>query len=307
MPWQIILLAAIWPENLEPYNRTAVEPRPVGENQSVWQEYGLEEAETATYERPGGARKLAFTAWKFKDSTGAMSAYRWLAPADSQPVKNVRYSARNAQATLASYGNYVVRFEGYRPSSGEIGFWIERLPGYKTGSLPALPTHLPEEGRTPYSERYIVGPESLKLFAPEVPLDALGFSYGTEAMLAKYGATRMLLIGFPNHAIARKQLPLVEQTSGGATVKRSGPLVAVAFGPSAETVAAKVKYDQQAQFSETVATKMPPVADMILAIFELTGLLLVVCVGGGLSVAAFLIWQRRARGGGEEPMTTLKI
>ena len=301
-----MLLAAIWPENLEPYKRTAAESIGTTENQSVWQEYGLLEAERATYSRPGLARPVTFTAWKFKDSTGAMATFRWLAPPDSQPVKNVPLSARNSQATLASYGNYVVKFEGYRPSSGEIGFWLERLPGYKAGSLPALPTHMPDPGHVAFSDRYITGPESLKLFAPELPTDSLGFHFGTEAMLARYGDTRLLVIGYPNHAIARKQLPLVQQTSGAA-IKRSGPLVAVAFGPQADAVASQVKYDQQAQFTETEPTKMPPVADMILAIFELTGVLLVVCVGGGVSVAAFLLWQRRARGGGEEPMTTLKI
>lgn len=301
-----MLLAVIWPENLEPYKRSAAESIGATDHQSVWQEYGLLEAERATYARPGAATSVTFTAWKFKDPTGAMAAYRWLAPADGQPVKNVPLSARNASGTLASYGNYVVKFEGYRPSSGEIGFWLERLPGYKAGSLPALPTHMPDEGHTPNSDRYVIGPESLKLFAPEVSAEALGFHFGTEAMLARFGDTRLLLIGYPNHAIARKQLPLVQQTTG-ATVLRSGPLVSVAFGPQAPAVAARVKYDQQAHFSETEPTKMPPVADMILAIFELTGVLLVVCVGGGLSVAAFLLWQRRQRGGGEDPMTTLKI
>src|ERR1039458_7765989 len=66
--------AAIWPETLGAYHRSTAS-KPAIADSAVWDEYGLRESETATYEN--GAAKFTGTAWRLQDSTGALAAYDW--------------------------------------------------------------------------------------------------------------------------------------------------------------------------------------------------------------------------------------
>jgi hypothetical protein len=280
----------------------------------LWAEYGLDEAERAVYE--AGGKRITATAYRMKDSTGAFAAFQWRSPADAQPIRNAEFGVFNASLALGASGNYLLEFEGYRPSAHEIDFWAERLPKHRGQSLPALPRFTPQDGLIPNQNRYVMGEASRAAFLPELPAQALGFNFSTEAQVARYrtadGEVRLAIVGFANHAIARQQLKLIEQTPG-VRVARSGPLVSVLFGGNHGAASGKllmaVKYDQLYQYSETAPTKPfeKQFADMILTIFSLIGVLLVVCVGGGLAIAFALRTYRLRTGQAEEPMTTLRL
>ena len=320
MPWQLIGLlltlalgapAAIWPPEIDAYKRKTVSPADTAAQADVWREYGFVEGEKATYAQ--GGRPLTATAWRFNESTGPMAAFYWQAPAGGTPVPLMKNALAAKGVTLAAVGNYLVRFEGsYRPSASEIGFWVERFPEYRNRSLPALPMFLPE-GAT--SKHYIVGPHSLAAFLGELPLAAAAFQYGTEILVARYptdkGGLRVVIAGFPNHAIARQQLRPFQQFAG-LNARRSGALVVVALPPVPEDAALvldKIKYDTVVEFSDTVPTRMPNIGGLVLDSFRMVGLLGLVGASSGGAVALVLMARRRSRDSGTstDVMTRLNI
>lgn len=319
MPWKLVALclalalsapSAIWPPEIDAYKRQTVAPATVAQA-DVWQEYGFVEGETATYLQ--GAKKLVATAWRFNESTGPMAAFYWQAPAKGTPIPLMKNALAAKGLTLAAVGNYLVRFEGtYRPSAGEIGFWVERFPGYKNRALPALPMFIPA-GAT--SKHYIVGTRSLAAFLGELPAATAGFEYGTEMVVARYptpkGELRVVIAGYPNHAIARQQLRAYQQFAG-LNAKRSGALVVVALPPVPEDaglILDKIKYDSVVEFSDTAPTKMPNIAGLVLGSFRLVGALSLVGIGSGSAVALYLFLhnRRQDRGTATDSMTRLNI
>lgn len=291
--------AAIWPPSLDAYKRISAEP--LNDDSPVWKEYGLQEAERAQFARAGRITKIVVEARRFNDSTGATAAAQLL---------------RSTAPTLYTRGNYVVAFlSGYKPSAGELEFWTDRLPGYKYGPTPTLPSFLPKEGRLADHDRYILGPASLQAFLPSIPAQAANFeAFQTEAQLADYGAAMLAVFRFPTPAIAKAQLKEFASVPN-AKIKRTGPVVAVAIGKDqpvpddlADRLLKGVSFDILFDYTETTPTKPPNVAAMILAIFELAGVVILVGLGGGLLVAAALVFARRSRGNQEDPsMTTLKL
>jgi len=306
MPWQLIGLllalsltasAAIWPPSIDPYQRQAVAAPDVSTPAGLWQEYGFVEGEIATY--TNGAKQLTATAWRFQESTGPMAVFFWLAPAGGTPLSPLKHALAAKNVTLAAIGNYLVRFEGtYRPSANEIEFWVEHFPGYRNRSLPALPTYLPPGAA---SLRYIVGPKSLAYFFSELPVATAAFQFSSELILARYptpaGELRVSVASYPNHHIARQQLPAYQQFAG-TNARRSGALVIVALPQvpaDAGPILDKIRYDAVVEFSETVPTQMPNVGGLLVAIFRLVGVLGVVGIGGGGLVALILLARTRAR------------
>ena len=302
---------AIWPPEIDAYRCQTVAPADTSAQADVWKEYGFVEGEKATYQQ--GARQLTATAWRFNESTGPMAAFFWHAPAGGTPIPLMKNALAAKGVTLAAVGNYLVRFEGsYRPSASEIGFWVERFPGYRNRALPALPMFLPE-GAT--SKHYIVGPRSLAAFLGELPVAAAAFDYGTEMLVARYptakGELRVVIAGFPNHAIARQQLRPFQQFAG-LNARRSGALVVVALPPVPEDAALvldQIKYDSVVQFSETVPVRMPNIGGLVLGSFRMVGWLSFVGMGSGGAVALVLVMRRRSRdrGTSTDVMTRLNL
>ncbi len=286
---------------------------PVEDPQGIWQEAGLQEA-MGVAEYSSGKSRFKVTAWRFGDPTGAMAAWQFLRPSEAKPSKRERYAALlPGNGLLAAAGNYLLQFEGYRPSVDEYRDWAESFRGYKGGSLPPLPKYLPDEGKTFGSERFIAGPKALAAFEPRLTAEIAAFQFSTEVQVAQYagaeGPVTLAILNFPTPQIARQQL-VKAQGLPGVYARRTGFLGVVAFGPAgaARQVADRVRFDQFVQYSDTERTTMPPVGDLLISIFTLTGLLLLVCVGGGLVMAGLIVLARRGRKGEEvEAMVTLHL
>ena len=192
------------------------------------------------------------------------------------------------------------------------------LPHVSHTSIPTLDTYLPPKGLLPRSERYILGPAGLKANAPEIPASAVNFDFGTEGQVAHYrtpaGPVTLAIFSFPTPSMARQQLPQFQKIAG-ATVKRTGPLVAVGLG----SASAAEKLLQAVNYQGIVAeNEKPPVkplelkpetaGQMILAIFSLAGLLLGFCLLSGLAVGGTLRLARRfGYSGAEGSLITLHL
>jgi hypothetical protein len=147
-----------------------------------------------------------------------------------------------------------------------------------------------------------------------------GFHLGTEAQFgifraAKGNATKgnmsLAVFNYPTPQIAMEKLGDFQKLPG-AVVKRTGPLIAVLLYPpdadAAERLLAKVRYDVQVTLNERVPGATDNPGNMLMAIFTLTGVLIVFCVIAGLFVGGFrtILFHRR-KGAAAEPMILLHL
>ncbi|HEY6392036.1 MAG TPA: hypothetical protein VIX89_12205, partial [Bryobacteraceae bacterium] len=165
------------------------------------------------------------------------------------------------------------------------------------------------------SKRYIYGPAALAQFEPRIPPSAVAFDFSTEGQLAKYrtpkGEVTLAIFSYPTPTMARQQLAEFEKLPG-ASAKRTGALLAIAFapGPTAQSLLSQINY--QATVS---ADQVPPLvlrpesaAKMLLAIISLAGVVVVFCALSGLAFGMIRVIARKfGHLGANDAMITLHL
>ena len=286
---------AILPSEFSDSKQSAVTV-PALTDKPVWEEYGLEASERAVY----GA--VSITAYRFKDSTGAFGAGQWL-------KGEGRLGTASTQAD-----NYLLVFEGSKPSPQQIQQLTAGLPNKRRTSLPSLQNYLPADRLVAGSERYIAGPASLEKFEPRLPASILAFEKGAEAEVARYrigeNEEQLLLVSYPTPQIAIERQKAYQGIVGA--VRRSGPLLAAVPAPvstsAAQTLVGEVSYSPTLMWNEKTPVDPRKVGDMLLAICLLAAGLMV----GSVLVGVFLGGIRRALGrvgvgAGDESLTELNL
>jgi hypothetical protein len=303
--------ATILPENIGPYQRTAT-AQPNLTDRALWDEYGLKESETGTYE--GANAKFTVTAWRLQDTTGALAAYDWQRPAGSKPSELAPLSAETAHSVLLVEGNYLLSFAGYKPELPELAALADSLKNVDTSALPTLPSFLPSDNLIAASERYITGPVALQKFAADIPPSVAGFHYGAEAQLGVFhganGDATLAIFDYPTPQIAMQKIADFEKL--GKPAKRSGPLIAVVLSSLdpdfAERLLAEVRYQAQVTRSEYVPTRRDNLGELLLNIVILIGILLLFSAVSGLAVGGVRTFLRRSgRGHEAEAMISLHL
>jgi hypothetical protein len=308
--------AGVWPEKWGEHTRVKSEPLSVADA-SLFSEYAGDAAERAVYSGPAG--KFSGSAWRLRDSTGAFGWFQASRPDNCVPMRNNPLGCTTPGAQWMAHLNYVLLFEGWRPTAREMESLLPQLPNARSGGgLPAFAGFLPEKQRLRNSERFIQGPTSLQRFLPAAPVAAAGFEQGGEAQVARYrlpaGETTLALFYYPTPHVAREQAAGFQSISGWL-VKRTGSYVVVVPQPpdqaQAEALLGQVNYEANLTINQpTKPLPMPNVAGMLIAIFELTGVLLLGCIGGGCLFAGLWYYLRRRDRiltGTESLMTTLDL
>ena len=303
--------AAIWPEEFFGYKRVAVSQTDA-ENPAVWEEYGFEEGETARYRLEG--KEFTATAWRFADSTGAMAVFEWQQPPKGRPSELTKLALEWDDGAYFSHGNYIFRFYGYRPTEEQVVGMLLVTPMLEQSPLPTWVAFVPEENRIRGTERFVVGPVGLETFEPRVPPSVAGFHYGVEAQFAEYrspkGKLKLGVFSYPTPHIARERLAEFRMLPD-VIVKRSGPLVAVVFGPAdsdeAEKLLAKVNYRYNITWDEFSIPYQPTIIEIVLTAFLfIGGLLLAALLLGGI-FGGLKFWRWRRQEVPEDPMIMLHL
>lgn len=312
------LQAAFLTDNLGKSKRVSLDATALSDK-PVWDEYGLNAAETARYE--GGAKPFAVTAWQMKDPTGAQAAFRWLKPADAKPAPEdfsqySKFAVTYGNNVLMTHGNYVLRFEGPRLVLDELKILLFQLPKVDQSSLPPVLEYVPQQGLVSASDRFISGPASLEKFFPKLSPSAAAFHFGTEAIVARYkvrnSELQMAVFYFPTNQMARAQQAEFDKV-GGAVVKRTGPLLAIVTDPvnadDAQRLLAAVNYRANVTINEQKEKNVVQDAgDMLIAIFSLIGVILALTTGAGIMLFLMRAMRKKMAGGKEEePMTMLHL
>ena len=92
-----LLSAAILPDTIGDWQKGAA-ARAAVPDQKVWQEYGLQDSETAEY--TAGPTKYSISAYRFADATGAFAAFDQIRPADAKPIEVSGLGVANAAELL---------------------------------------------------------------------------------------------------------------------------------------------------------------------------------------------------------------
>lgn len=304
--------AAILPDAIGPYQRSGTS-KPALSDQTIWKEYGLKNSESAAYQN--GASKFTATVWQFDDTTGSMAGFEWQRPASGTPSPAVKMAAETPGSLMLVHGNYLLSFDGYKPSKEELDALTGALRNVDNTVLPVLPSYLPSQGLVPNSERYIMGPASLQRFAPAISPSLAAFHFGAEAQMGVFhnpkGDAPMVIFNYPTPQIAMQRLPEFQKLNG-AVAKRSGPMVAVVLNPPdpdfAENLLSQVRYQAQITVDEYVPTRRDNIGDLVINAFVLIGILLAFAVVSGLALGAFRALRRRSRHGEEaDAMITLHL
>jgi hypothetical protein len=307
-----LAMAAILPDSIGPYRRTST-AAPAVADRPLWDEYGLKESETATY--TNGADTFTVIAHRLQDSTAALAVFEWQRPPKAYASKAATLAAETEDAMLVAYGNYVVAFQGRKPSSIELESVLQSLVSVDTTALPTLSSYLPSQDLVPNSERYIIGPAGLERFVPGIPPSVAAFRYGTEAQAAAFqspkGEHRLTIFNYPTHQIAMERAPEFEKLPG-AVVKRSGPLVAVLLSPPdpdfAERLLAGIRFQAAVTRDEYVPTQRDNIGNLVVNAFLLIGILLAFSLVAGLAVGGVRTALRRGPAGQDgDPMIMLHL
>jgi len=326
---------SVFPEEFAGFKRTAVRPVSL-DDRGVWEEYGLEQAEHAAYE--DGPRHFLATAWRMKDPTGAYAAFQWQRPAQARtvrlfeppkpaPAKNGAkaqpppalgpdvQAVESDAGLMLLFGNYLLAFQDFRPDQAQLLALFGHLPRLDQSALPPVSAYLPTDELHPNSERLVLGPASLDRFGPKVPPSLVAFHTGAEAQLGRYrgkvGDLDLAVISYPTPHIARERLSQFQKIDG-VMVKRTGPLLALIMSPKdldqAERLLARVNYRATITLSEGIPKEEGGVGEMLIAIFSLTGLLLLFALVVGLLMAGFRLVGRKWMGkSSSDPMTLLHL
>jgi uncharacterized protein DUF6599 len=305
--------AAIWPGQLGAFRRVSDQPITVQSDQSLWDEYGFRDGETAQYE--GDGQKFSAAAWRLQDPTGALGAFEWLRPADSKPSALAKLAAEMATGSILVHGNYLLRFEGYHPAAPFLTTVIQGLKQVDNTALPTLMGYLPSQDLVPNSERYVEGPAALQRFAPGIPPSTAAFHLSAEAQVGSFsapgGELKLAIFNYPTHLIARQQTAQFQRIAG-AMVKRSGPMVAVILAPpnpdAAEKLLSLIRYQADVTLDERVNTRRDNIGNLVINAFVLIGILLCFALVSGLAFGTARAFLRRGgRGEAADAMIVLHL
>jgi hypothetical protein len=313
----LALSGAILPQTVGAFQKGGSQPLAV-DNRPIWDEYGLQETEQATYQKDGST--LSVRAYRLQDATAALAAFQWQRPKDARPasaelLELSPLAVETSDSIVLALGNYLLAFSGYKPNAEEIANVIRSIPRQEGGPLPTLPGYLPAGGLESNSERYVIGPASLGAFVPEISPSVAGFHLGTEVQSANYkisgGPIKLAILSFPTPELARKQIVEIEKVPG-VVAKRTGPFVAVVFSPSdmnaAETLLSQIRYQAAITTNQPAPSKKDNVGSFFLNLFLLIAILVVFAVLSGLAFGGIRHLLRRGKGSGEgEAMISLHL
>jgi hypothetical protein len=300
--------AAVWPDQIADFKKES-SAIPALRDRALWDEYGLDQAEQARYSA-GAARQFTGTAYRLQDPTCALAAFAGNRLVDAKPSKKLTEAAAETKdGVLFVFGNYLIRFEGWKPQLSEITPFLQHLPKLDQSPLPHI--YLPSRGLAPNSERYILGPVGLDRFENGVPPAVAAFSMGAEGQVGQYdtsaGRMQLAVFAYPTPQIARQRLEAFQKLTG-AMAKRAGPLVAVVLSPAdqnaAEKLLSSVRYKATIVVDERMPTRRDNVGDLMVNIFILVGIILAIIIPAGILVGVF---RRLGWGTSGDPMTILHL
>lgn len=312
--------AALWTDRLGDFERQSATPYALP-NGRLSEEFGVEAAERAEYK--AGNRIFIATAFQTIDSTGATALYQSLQPVGAKPSEFEAKALEEAFAlssveagttTVVQYQNYVMVFEQDRPTWQVVKDYLGYAPNLGISTPPPLPGYLPKENLVPGSQRYILGPESLSLYLPDVPAGVAAFSMGAEGQVAEYedqgSRLKLAILSYPTPQMSRKKLEEY-QVLGNPVLKRDGTLIIFVPSPTnrdfAERVVSRIRYRAAVTVNEKTTTPAEEFRRLILNIVILVMVLIALAAVAGIAFGGLRFLRRKNSSADDDDFLRLRI
>ena len=291
----LLALAEILPERLGEFDRTSLDAAPVADAE-LYAEFDYEAGEVGVF-RTNGGLEAKITAYRFYDDTGAYAAFLWgLTEGGAEDTYGERAWSSPGRIWI-HFGNYVVEILGDKPEDEHIEQMMgQYFPNVRMSADPPVTNYLPPEDVTPSSKRYILGPTSLSLLAPEVPPSVAAFHFGTEAVLATYDMgeqkERLALFSYPTPQMAREQIEQF-RTLPNVVAKRDVSMIAAVLAPAdpdeAQVLLSRVNYRGEVTTNYQKPGRHDNMGTLLLDIVISCIILAGLCILGGVFVAGMRI------------------
>jgi hypothetical protein len=300
----------------------------LGDDFAILVESGLISSQVGTFSRRGAADAATMQArlYRFRDSSGAYSAYTFLRTADMSSSDLTEKSAVGRDRILAIVGNLLLDLSAPGSASlSELKTLVTLLQQQTSaGVYPTLWQYLPGQGFERTSDHYVLGPTALEKVFPFGGGDWLGFAVGVQVESARYhlnhDSLTLLLAVYPTPQIARQKLQEVQERFGVRTAavksgkpmldlnrptgtspvygERRGLMLMLVSGAhdvrTARSLLDHVDYETSVIWNEpSWEAKEPPFLVMIVNILIATGLLLIYAFIAGLVFAVARLAVKR--------------
>ena len=185
------------------------------------------------------------------------------------------------------------------------------------GEIPVLVKHLPDWESVQSRVGYALTVHELTTVVPNQPvLDEISFDGGTEAVIAPYGQSQLVIVEFTNPQLSidndsRIRTKIADLKSEGAPTptayRRVGNYSVFVFNApdetSADALVDQVKYEQVVQwlgddphlYDRLQRYLTQTSAGVLVAVLKSSGLSLILCLGVGGLIGAMLFRHRRAQ------------
>ena len=249
--------------------------------QPVLGEYGFVSSEESQF--ASGSESLDALVYKMKDASGAYGLYSFLQQPGMRRANFTDHSSISADRALVLVGNLVLDVNVHSPAarSRQIDALVAALSSQaELGTLPTIGSYLPGERRVEFSDRYVLGPQTLDQLVPGGIGNSVGFNRSAEVELAHYRLgghdATLVIVGLPTDQVAalqmgelEKNLKVNEANQAGAPLyaKRSARLLAIVAGATsraeADTLLSQVQMETERSWNEPVPKHEPPIELMI--------------------------------------------
>ena len=279
----------------------------LGPDTPAFREYIVKAVEQRAYTQ--GVETASLTLYRLRDPSSAYGAYTFLLNNSLSPVDLGSYASASPERALIVVGEMLldvsVPAKQARPSNADLKQLADLLDKKADHTpYPFIGEHLPEKGRVPNSERYVIGPLSLAHFVPLGTDDWMGYDNSAESILAHYtvnGKDETLIVSsYPTQQVAAVKFakmlrrftfdPPGEDAPIGPNVlfgKRVSSFIAVVAGAPSRQAANKildqVGYESNVMWDEPKQTLTEPsINNMIVEAFLGTGAIMGFAVAAGI-------------------------
>ncbi len=253
-----------------------------------------------------GQQTASITLYRLRDPSSAYGGYTFLRNDSLSPVSLASYASASHDRAIFVVGQLLLDVTGKsgRPSDADLKLLAASLDKVADHTpFPTVGDHLPDQGRVPNSEHYVLGPRSLAQYVPLGTDDWMGFDHSAETIVARYhlpGADETLLVSsYPTQQIAAMEFSgmlrrfTVDPPGAippGQTVlfgKRNSSIVAIVVGAPSKHAADKlldqIGFESEVTWNEPKQTLTEPtINSMIVGAFLGTGAIMVLAVAAGV-------------------------
>jgi hypothetical protein len=280
--------------------------RLLGADAGAFREYVVKSVEQRPYVQ--GAQTASITLYRLRDPSSAYGAYTFLRNDSLSPVNLASFSSASRDRALIVVGEFLLDLTAAptqaRPPDADLKQLVDSLNKRADHTpYPSIGEHLPEQGRVPGSEHYVLGPRGLAQYVPLGTDDWVGFDHSAETIVARYRVSgkdeTLLVASYPTQQVAAARfaamlrrfvfdppgdLPANQNILFG---KRVSSIVAIVVGapskPAANKLLDQIGYESQVTWNEPKQTfTEPTINTMIVGAFMGTGAVMVLAVAAGI-------------------------